>query len=88
VLTRGRVALARPGLVAACSGASRVSLGTLGLARVLVLSFDGEHWLVQESEKESVDMVGRQGVDQTGFGHVWVSCTYGRTWLCTVLCKW
>ncbi|KAK1650386.1 hypothetical protein QYE76_068191 [Lolium multiflorum] len=44
------------GLVAACSGVSWASLGTLGLARVLVLSFDGEHWLVQESEEESVDM--------------------------------
>ncbi len=47
--TRGGDALARPGLVVARSGASGTSLGTLGLARVLVLSVKGGHESTQGS---------------------------------------
>ena len=55
--TRGGDALARPGLVVARSGASGTSLGTLGLARVLVLSVKGGYGRVQEIEGRSVDKV-------------------------------
>ena len=74
-VTRGSDALARPGLVAARSGASWAPLGTLGLARVLVLSVDDEHGLVQEKEGKWFDTVVHVGFGQREewYGEV-VSC--------------
>jgi hypothetical protein len=55
------------------------SLGAYGVAGVVRVSSFDVYQQVEGSGEKRCDMVGRQGVDQRGFGHVCVSCTYGMT---------